>query len=210
MSYFKDYLPQELKLYIISYINPNEINNDELHSCITTIENLKKYDHTLINVSHLDNLIRVNELYKKYNVYNPLYKGRSNFFYLELTYDPPQLLDALFAGSILPFANSSVKYYNETVEKDINDIVKLIPNAIHCNLGMLRCRDLITPLYAACINENIPLHIVKLLLDNQADPKQLIRVNGYYVDLLTDIKACISLSRYYAVKTMFLEKENYP
>jgi hypothetical protein len=39
MSYFKDWLPQELKLIIISYIEPNKINVRELDFCITTIEN---------------------------------------------------------------------------------------------------------------------------------------------------------------------------
>jgi hypothetical protein len=40
MSYFKDWLPQELKLIIISYIEPNKINFRESDFCITTIENL--------------------------------------------------------------------------------------------------------------------------------------------------------------------------
>jgi hypothetical protein len=208
MSYFKDFLPQELKLVIVSYIQPNKINVGELDSCIATIENLKTYDETLIDVSHLNSLIRIKQLYKKYIAYNDTYECGPNLFLSGIIYEPPQLLDALFAGCRLLYAKSSVRHYDETVEKDINDIVKLIPNAIHCNLGILRCRDLVTPLCAACINDNIPLTIVKLLIDNGADTKQQIRVNCSHIELLKDLQANISCSRYSAIKTIFTEKEN--
>jgi hypothetical protein len=209
MSYFKDFLLQELKLVIVSYIQPNKINISELDSCVATIQNLKTYDDSLINVPHLDKLIRIKELYKKYAAYNSEYESDpdDSWYWKCLIYEPPQLLDALFAGCRLYCAKSSVESYDETVEKDIYNIVNLIPSVINCNLGVLLCRDLITPLYAACLNENIPIHIIKFLHDNGADIKQKIRVNGHNVDILADLNDYIIPSRYIAIKKIFSEKE---
>jgi hypothetical protein len=209
MSYFKDFLPQELKLVIVSYIQPNKINISELDSCVATIQNLKTYDDSLINVPHLDKLIRIKELYKKYAAYNSGYESDPDDrgYWKYLIHEPPQLLDALFAGCHLPYAKSSVASYDETIEKDIYDIVKLIPNVMNCNLGTLRCRDLITPLCAACVNENIPLHIIKFLHANGANIKQKIRVNGHNVDILDDLNDNTMSSRYTAINSIFSAKE---
>jgi hypothetical protein len=116
-------------------------------------------------------------------------------------------LDALFAGCKLVYAYSSVRGYDEAVEKDIYDIVKLMPNSIHCNLGYIRSRHLITPLYAACVNENIPLHIVKLLLDSGADIEQKIYLNSKCIDILADIIKIVSSTRYFAIHNMFSQQE---
>jgi hypothetical protein len=48
----------------------------------------------------------------------------------------------------------------------------------------------------------------KFLLDNGADIKQNIRLNGHYVDILTDIGGMNDDSRYMAIKEMVREKEN--
>jgi len=84
----------------------------------------------------------------------------------------PELLDALFTGCNLPGAQHSIDKYTPEVEKDIKDIVRLIPDSIHCRLGELRLRHEVSALGAACMNPNIPIHMIEWLLQHGANPNE--------------------------------------
>lgn len=116
----------------------------------------------------------VENLFNKYHVYNADYKNCC-----EHGFNPgePQLLDALSTGTQTALAKYSIKQYDASVEKDIRDILQLMPKSLHCDLGRQRVFEKITPLYAACYNANIPVSIIKLLLDNGANP-YLMGVKG--------------------------------
>ncbi len=118
----------------------------------------------------LYNIKRRYELREKYYVYKNEYNESKN-----LTPEArPELLDALFTGCNLPFAKSSLNKYDEKVEEDIEDIIRLFPDSIDCNLGKLRCKKNITPLIAACVNRMIPVYIIEYLLEKGADPDTVV------------------------------------
>ena len=206
MSYFKDWLPKEIKLNIIEYIRPNKIILSELDICIKSIQAIIDYDDTLNNIKHFNDLLRVRELYQKYSYYNKRYEIPLNYWYRiyeDLVIEPTQLLDALFAGCKLPYASSSVKYYDDTVEQDIKDIIRLIPNSIYCNLGSLRCRYYVTPLAAACHNDNIPSHIIKLLFEAGCSSLTQIKLNTSVILLRDDIHGNIEEPRLSQILLLF-------
>ena len=69
--------------------------------------------------------------------------------------------------------------------------------------GKLRCRSNVTPLYAACINKNISLHIVELLLQYGANIRQPIKIFEQQVHILTDLRCNISSTRYIQIEQLF-------
>lgn len=136
------------------------------------------------------------ELMNKYNHYQEDYENPTYRQQPYLSYEPkgnPMLLDALFTGCSLPYADSTFDEYTEEIEKDIKAMVKLNPQSIHCNFGELRCRTNVTPLMAACANPNIPIDIIELLLVNGADPKVKISVNNKDRCFLEDLNEGFTL-----------------
>lgn len=133
---------------------------------------------------------KILELMNKYNRYQEEYENPAYRQPPYLSYEPkgnPMLLDALFTGCQLPYARSTFDEYTNEIEKDIKDIVKLNPQSINCNIGELRCRTNVTPLMAACVNPNISINIIELLLENGADPKAKISVDNEDQCFLEDL-----------------------
>tara|TARA_Y100000389_G_scaffold201738_1_gene245200 strand:- start:2536 stop:2997 length:462 start_codon:yes stop_codon:yes gene_type:complete len=106
----------------------------------------------------------------------------------------PLLIDVLFTGCNLPFAqysaNPTKEYFETELFQDIQSIIKHVPSSIHSTWGQLRCRTGVTPLYAAIINEKIPIYIIKYLLDNGAYKNTSIYVNNQRCDVLSDYYFC--------------------
>jgi hypothetical protein len=119
-------------------------------------------------------------------------------------YGGDELLDALFTGCNLPFARSTFTGYTASTEQDIKFIVEYIPHSIKCTKGQLRCREYVTPLAAACMNINIPMHIIECLLQNGADPNGMYKLNGRYIKIIDDFKNTIAESRYNEVYNLFV------
>lgn len=123
----------------------------------------KEIQQILVTTFKSNDLKEIYRLVGKYRTYN---SSRS----FNKSDAPPQLLDALFTGCTLPMAAQSVGVYSPYVESDIRSIVRVMPESIHCKLGQLRLRWDLPPLYAACVNEQMPLNIIELLLQNKANP----------------------------------------
>ena len=147
------------------------------------------------------NKIKLLNLVNKYNVYQKEFE----FYFLNFeNYDStPILYDALLTGCNLPFAMSSFNKFTPEIYNDIITILELIPESVNFNLGQLRCRTNITPLYASCINSNIPIDIIQLLLDCNAKPNCKIKLNGLSVHMLTDLKENISKNRFFDICKKF-------
>jgi len=101
--------------------------------------------------------------------------------------DSPILLDLLFTGCNLPFANSTFDYFDETLANDLVTILRIVPNTIHSKYGVLRCRTNVSPLDAACVNTNIDFNVIQTLLDNGADINHKLFVNGFPVHITDDL-----------------------
>ena len=116
----------------------------------------------------------------------------------------PILLDILFSGCYLPYADSTFDEFTKIQEDDLKLCLKLFPNSIYSNFGQLRCRYSITPLQAACFNECIPINIIELIIQKD---KSLIHepilVNGFRTSLLDDLEDNNNIYRLDKIKELF-------
>ena len=118
----------------------------------------------------------------------------------------PILIDALFSGCDIPLAYSSHKYFTAEIFSDIREIIYLIPRTINSDWGYIRCRNGVTPLFAACINTDVPLKAIEFLLSKGANKNHQILVNGEKTDILSDLEDNINIignHRYEEIKALF-------
>ena len=185
------------KLYTINEIKKTAKDNLNLYL-------LFKYKK---NIGILHDLKNIFNLINKYNYYQDSYekniKIQSIYKSNHLVSTLPILLDILFAGCDLPYGFSTLENFNNDNYNDIKNIIKLIPNSINSNFGLLRCRTSVKPIHAACYNYNIPIYVIKYLLENGANKNDHILVNGYETDILDDLKENISSYRYNQIKKLF-------
>ena len=110
----------------------------------------------------------------------------------------PILLDILFSGCNLTHANSTHKNFDENMKSDILEILQLFPNCVYSNFGQLRCRTNVTPIVASCVNKNIPLDIIEILVKESNKSQKIlknknicfipmIKFNGNDIDILEDL-----------------------
>lgn len=196
-------IPSHLKDHTINFIQPSKVTTVEIKKCaaqITIISSVNK-ELKAICLEKIADLRRINELVNKYNAYNRLYENPPIDNFTNQAIDPrgnPQLLDALFTGYMKHHPD-----YTPESEKDIKDLVKLTPQSLHCILGSLRCREEVTPLYMACLNVKIPLHIVEFLLQNGADPNATLLVTTRRTSILTDLACALDDKRFDSIKALF-------
>ncbi len=215
MKRFAD-IPEEIIFKIIQYdFNTNILKKNIIKSKI--IKEKNQLNEKLIKYK----LCKLDKYTKQYKIYhNKL--DRSVYFlnkYYKLQYDyyfylnynktnlfvNPLLLDLLFTGCNLPYAESTYDLLNDDVFfKDLKEIVELMPNLIHSKFGQLRCRNNVTPLHAACINTSIPIKIIKFLLEKGARIEPIL-LNGQPIDMLDDMIDNISMKRYNEIKNIFLK-----
>lgn len=115
------------------------------------------------------------------------------------------LYDSLSTGCGLPYTKSTCEIYDSIIDEDIKFMIANNPLSIQCSFGTLICRDHVTPLGIACINPNIPIHIVELLLLNGADPNSQYYLNGYPINILADMEHNVSSQRYDLLKVLFVK-----
>lgn len=113
----------------------------------------------------------------------------------------PQLLDVLFTGYKPSWNMSTFNEYTPEMEQDIRDIIRLMPRSMHClllsDLGHM-------PFTVALMNPNIPIHIVKLLMDNMKDAE--LKLKPHILSGLRELHADGKLSdeRFVALRDLFI------
>ena len=194
---------------------PHEINNlisNYLLIPITTIDTIKQNCNTLYTYALFDNTLhskltkykQIMLFFKKYYVYQKEYSYSYIHNFKNIYFTNPILCDILFTGLNIPFSKSSFNKINDTLFEDLKEIIKLLPDTLHSTWCHLRCRTHVTPLYAACLNEHIPLHIVEYLLEHGSNIKTHVRVNGVPRTILNDIeKECKHKDRFNKLVDLF-------
>ncbi len=198
-------IPVELQCHIVVIshsVSVTKVTSGEIKNHARQIANIC-LSNKIFSKTFSESLLvlkKINHLVNKYHRYNTQYEFSGEF-------DPkgnPQLLDALLTGCRLPFADSTFQHYTAEIEQDIIDIVKLTPQSMHCILGTLRCRDDVPPLVVACINVNIPLHIIEYLLQQGANPNATLKLNGRDISILEDLRGNLNTERFSAIRALFI------
>ena len=201
------FFSNEINIEIVNFLLFPNIYNISTELKKNTFDNMVMY--LIFKYSDFKKVLKKNKiiygLIKKYNIYQydyDIYLGNDynqrNMSYIFKKYHKnqtsPLLIDVLFTGCNLPFArysaNPTKEYFEKEMFEDIKTIIKYVPSAIHSTWGQLRCRTKVTPLYAAIINENIPIYIIKYLLDNGAYKNTNICVNNRKCNVLDDYYFC--------------------
>lgn len=203
---------------IISYFNEPKIltATSGIESSLKTMVSLAQVNKKLYHMCRekIEKLKEINGFINKYHACNEKYEDCIKDDEWNRRYPSPwlnragnpQLLDALFTGCDLPFARnqSSFHEYNDQVEQDIIKMIQLMPQSIHCNIGELRCRSRVTPLLVACLNTNIPIKIIDLLLKNGANPQGTLMFNGTQeISIDIDLRNELSNTRYEEIQALF-------
>jgi hypothetical protein len=201
-------LPIELMQHKIffGFDRPQHYTNKEVKDCARQIMDISLIDHKFQTIcftvfqKKLDDLKITHALICKYSSYN----GDYEMYAFELGLKGPQLFDAVISGCKLPCIYPTVKQYTpEEVEKDIHEIVRVMPESLHWDHGSGRLASRVTPLYGACVNTDIPLQIIEFLVQSGADSKAEILWNNIPTSLLEVIKISTSPERYQEIEKIF-------
>lgn len=178
-------------IFSVDYSDDIKVNNKKHLNYYLVLKN-SKYKKQLKNNKIIFNF------QNKYNYYiKSSYKCDHHFYRHSMLYD------ALMTDCDLPYADSTFETFTNEIYDDIKLMIKYYPESINFKDGSLRCRNEVTPLFASCINHNIPLDIIRLLIDNGADKNHQILVNGYKTDYLIDLEDNISSYRLSKIKKIF-------
>ncbi|MAP67663.1 MAG: hypothetical protein CMF80_08205 [Candidatus Marinimicrobia bacterium] len=217
-------LPEDVKNKIQEYLHLNtyQIIKDWIKE--SARENLIFY---LVfkpeNREYIKDLELIYKMIKKYNAHQSDYEsyclrnGRNNQcnalkcpFSLEWPYEKynprsefsPILIDILSSGLYLPFAKSTFPLYESKMIDDIKNIIRICPTSLLSDWGYLRCRYNLDPLYFACINNLVPIEVIKLLIRSGADLNYNFKFNGYSCHVLNDLDGCC-MSRKTQIQNVF-------
>lgn len=113
------------------------------------------------------------ELIYKYTAYSDRYYYHNSKNDQTQVHVPSALYDALSSGCEYPFVYHSLDFYDAEVEKDIKDIVRLMPCSLRWNFGSTRCDQRVSPLLIGCLNPNIPPKIIEYILEQGESPYQM-------------------------------------
>lgn len=198
------YLPQELIGEILQFfVYGSEYS---LKECAKTLEllNSRFIKKHILDCLNLVKKLRRAELSKTYTKQHRWILNNMK----DKEVGDPILLDILSTGCNLPFTCKSFNFFcdkNGAKMSDIYEIICLFPESINCNKGVLRCRDLITPLYMACTNEIIPEKVVEFLISKGANNKHKILLNSCEQNMWNDLTSPnqMSIERYKKLKPFF-------
>lgn len=193
---YRDYLLRNLYLiFKDSSIKPLLHN---VHKILTFIKKYNAYqgDYEIFIQCKIRDIDKDYKLEMRYTS-GMLGRARYEYYYdmIECKYLKPEkknsspiLIDILNSGNGLPCSQSTMKYFDNVTDYNaIWEILKLFPDCIHSDYGVLRCRNYITPLAAACYNNSIPVTIIEQILKAYPDCDRTISMNGHRISIVDDI-----------------------
>ena len=151
-------------------------------------------------------LDKIKYLINKYTTYQKDYEEEPIFSDDKSSYQDspsPIIYDMVLSGCDLPYAKSTFEFLSSDIIDDLNLAIKLLPESINYQSGYLRCRSSVSVLHAACINQNVPIRLIKLLIENGANKDHKILLNGESINILDDLATNIPAYRFELVKILF-------
>lgn len=189
-----DGLPSEISEIIYRYV----ISKNKYYTTKEII--CKKRDLALIYLTFKEKKRKYEkycDIYKYINIYNKYQYDYDKYIdnrllkKLKINEFSPILIDLFNTEINLPCTYSSKKKFVEKLfYNDIKNIIKLIPNCVNSTFGQMRCREKVTPLYAALSNENVPIYMIELLIKKDGGKNLDIYVNNNKCNILDDYYFC--------------------
>ena len=161
---------EEITNYLL-LLNNNGNNNDEYNRWIRFSKYVKFKDNQFNNNEFRDNKFRDNR-----------------FKEIKHNWAGGYLLDLMSSGCTLPCGRGSREYFDQYFREDLKYILKNYDNCLNYPYGTLRCREEVSPLGMACININVPISIIDILLKNGANVNESHYLNGCKIKILNDLK----------------------
>ncbi len=141
--------PEDIRNHILTFIDiPENITSDNIKLNGRSVSNLlctnKEINQKMKDIcsKKLADLKKIYDVIGKYSKYNDILENKRYTTGKRL--EPqgnPQLLDALSTGLYDPHSQwgtlSSFNEYTQEIENDIKDIVRLTPQSLKCNIGLL-------------------------------------------------------------------------
>lgn len=158
------------------------------HINLKTILYHKTQNKTFID-EYTKDLHALFTLIKKYSYYETQYKMNEPISSI--------LIDLLCTGCTLPYAESTYSVFTENTFDDLKEIIRIVPDSLHSQSGQLRCRHLLSPLDIACHNRNIPLYVIKYMVENGADMYHFYEVNEYKTHVLQEMNRSETITHIY-------------
>lgn len=98
------------------------------------------------------------------------------------------------------------RQFSKVKESEIENIVKLVPGSLECDLFQIRPGDL-TAFQLGCMNERVPVGVVKILLEAKANPNSTFNGDSYILTLknFCEMEDIIPIGRYSKIYDLFVE-----
>jgi hypothetical protein len=120
----------------------------------------------------------------------------------------PLLIDVLCSGLHLPLTFSASPAFGDEQAADVRTLLEILPSCASSRFGEMCCRTKVFPLYIACMNEQVGLNVVNMLIEaavGSVIPHSTLRVDEQYVGILEDAKYVVSTSRFEQLEALFAE-----
>ena len=175
-SYFTN-LHKDIIDIIIDYSRPTKY--EEINNYLLLLNNNDEYNNDEYNNDEYNRWIRFSQYikFKNYKYNNCENKWVGGY-----------LLDLMSSGCTLPFVKKSKECFDQYFREDLQYILKNYDNCLDYPYGTLRCREGISPLSMSCININVPVSIIDILLKNGGNVNESYFLNGCKIKLLNDLK----------------------
>jgi hypothetical protein len=117
----------------------------------------------------------------------------------------PLLLDVLCSG----LTYSACATFGDEQAADVRTLLKILPSCASSRFGLWRSRTKLFPLFIACMNEQVGLDVVRMLIEakGSVNRQSTIRFDGQDVRILVDAKSVVSESRFKQLDALFAEYE---
>lgn len=214
-------IPEDIYSLLHEYIKlplSLKITNKNIKDSFIASKNLKMILYSKINKNtfidkYNSDLGKLYLLIKKYNIFEEQFQINEPISSI--------LIDLLSTESNLPCTRSSHSIFTNDIFDDLKEIIRIVPQSLKSEAGVLRCRYNLSPLDMACNNINIPLSVIEYMIDKQADMYHLYELNGEKIHILDDIDSMVKeredlewsnnypwLIRYIKLKNLF-ESRNF-
>lgn len=196
-------LPQELQTNIFER-RADLVISEVVNKVVFSNDDIKKAGRELIQLSEVCLELRrvcskqvadikmIYTLYNKYSVLNKVYHYPGGHFGVGLRVEEivpcgnPQLLDLLSTEH--PDKVNAVRSFEKFTDEqyqDMEQIVRLMPRSLRCNLGLLQTCHYVNAILMACSNPKIPVKAIEFLLRNGANVNSIYIFHGRRFHLLT-------------------------